>query len=242
MNSARSKAACFLAALAAVVCVGAPARAQPVPPPDPSTSIGRAVPDARLVADNGDTLALHELAGGPLILSPVFTTCPHACPAITASLIDALDGLGGCGETFNVLTLSFDPQDSPEALREYRRITGIPDEWVLATGAPDQVGPVLEAVDFRFEALPTGGFAHPNAIAFLTPTLAVSGYLNGLMYTQAQVKAGLRLAAGRTSLLERARPYLIPVAAAFLVATLLVIALTKRKNAGAGPTSSQDVS
>jgi cytochrome oxidase Cu insertion factor (SCO1/SenC/PrrC family) len=237
MQSARPKAAFFIAALAAT-CTYAPSSAQYVTPPDEQSTVGMAVPDALLLDEHGDTLALYDLAGTPLILSPVFTTCPHACPAITSSLIDALDGLGGCGKTFNVLTLSFDSEDSPEKLREYRQRTGMPDEWVLATGTPDQVNPVMEAVDFRFQALSGGGFAHANAVVLLTPTLTVSGYLGGLMYSPEEVKAALRVAAGRRPLIDRARPLLIPIAAAFLLATLLIIFLTARKNAGAGPASS----
>jgi cytochrome oxidase Cu insertion factor (SCO1/SenC/PrrC family) len=182
-----------------------------------------------LVDERGDTLVLHDLAQAPLILSPVFTTCPHACPAITAGLIDALDGVGGCGKTFNVLTLSFDPKDSPDDLRAYRQKTGMPDEWRLATGAPDQVGPVLTAIDFRFEPIAELGFAHPNVIAVLTPDMKVSGYIRGLMYTQDEVKAALRVAAGRPPLIDRARPFFIPIAALFLITTLLVIILTARK-------------
>jgi len=240
MKSARSKAALLVAALTAAVCLWVPARAQYVSPPDERSTIGSAVPDAQLLDEHGETLALRELAGTPLIVSPVFTTCPHACPAITASLMDALDGLGGCGETFNVLTVSFDPKDTPEKLRAYRKKTGMPDEWLLATGTPDQVNPIMAAVDFRFEALTGGGFAHANAVVLLTPALSVSGYLRGLMYTQEEVKAALRVASGRRPLIDRARPLLIPIAAAFLIATLLVIVFTARKNAGAGPASSHN--
>ena len=119
MKPAQTLAAACAAALSIAAFSWVPAWSQYVPPPDERVALGTTVPDARLVDERGDTLALYDLARTPLILSPVFTTCPHACPAITASLIEALDGLGGCGKTFNVLTLSFDPNDTPEALRAY---------------------------------------------------------------------------------------------------------------------------
>ncbi|MGD8413485.1 MAG: SCO family protein [Candidatus Latescibacterota bacterium] len=228
------KAAFVVAAAVAVCAAGRPA-AQNARSPDGDGATGAAVPDARLIDEHGDTLMLHRLAGVPLILSPVFTTCPHACPAITASLIEALDGLGGCGRTFNVLTLSFDSEDTPERLRKYREETGMPEEWILAGGSPEQVNPVLEAIDFRVEALPGGGFSHTNAVVVLTPEMTVSGRLRGLMYTQEEVKTALRAASDRRPLIDRARPFLIPIAAAFLLATILVILLTSRKNAGTGP-------
>jgi protein SCO1/2 len=207
-----------------------PALAQYIAPPDESKAIGTQVPDARFVNEQGDTITLRSLAGTPLIVSPVFTTCPHACPAITASLIEALEGLGGCGETFNVLTFSFDPADTPDHMRSYRAKTGMPDEWILATGPPEGVEAVLDAIDFRFEALSGGGFAHANVVVFLTPEQKVSGYVRGLMYTKEEVKASLRVASGRKPLIDRARPLLIPVAAVFLLATILVIVFTRRHN------------
>jgi protein SCO1/2 len=235
MKSARSRAALF-AAVCTVLAAGAwsPARSQYPAAPNERLTLGTAVPRARLFDENGDTLALYDLAGKPLILSPVFTTCPHACPAITASLEQALEGLGGCGKTFNVLTLSFDPNDTPQDLRAYRQKTGMPAEWKLAGGTPDQVLPVMDAIDFRFEALPGGGYAHPNVVVLLSPELTVSGYVHGLMYTQDEMKAALRAAAGHPSLLDRARPLLIPISAVFLVLTFLVILLTARKRAPAG--------
>ncbi len=213
----------------AAISPWAPVRSQNVSAPDERQTKGTVVPEARFLDEHGDSLALYDLAGTPLIVSPVFTTCPHVCPAITASLMDALDGLGGCGETFNVLTLSFDPDDSPEDLHAYRQKTGMPDEWMLATGAPDQVLPVMGAIDFNFDAIPGGGYAHANTVVFLTPELKVSGYVHRHMYTKDEVKAALRTAAGRRPLIDRARPLLIPIAAAFLLATLLVIVFTARK-------------
>jgi hypothetical protein len=51
----------------------------------------------------------------------------------------------------------------------------------------------------------------------------------------AQTTPGGRPAPGRRPLIDRARPLLIPIAAAFLLTTVLVIVFTARKNAGAGP-------
>jgi len=102
---------------------------------------------------------------------------------------------------------------------------------MVSPGAvPEQVLPVMAAIDFRFEAIADLGYAHPNVVAFLSPDMKVSGYVRGLMYTQEEVKAALRVAAGRRPLIDRARPLLIPIAAAFLIVTLLVIVLTARKS------------
>jgi protein SCO1/2 len=224
-NPARLIAALLLTASV----VAAAAWAQYVPRPDERDTLGKRVPDAWFVTDNGDTVAIRDLAGSPLVVSPVFTTCPHICPAITSSLVSSLDGLGGIGETFNVLTLSFDPEDDAADLRAYREKTGMPREWILASGVPDQIDPLLRAIDFRYESLSAGGFAHANVVAFLSPDLTVSGYLYGLLYTTEDVKAALRVAAGQRPLVERARPILLIVGLLALVVTAFVIVFTARR-------------
>jgi protein SCO1/2 len=225
MNSARLFAAILLASSLAA----ASASAQHVSRPDESKTLGVKVPETKFFADNGDTMAIGDLAGYPLIVSPVFTSCPHVCPAITGSLISALDGLGGVGKTFNVLTVSFDPEDDEADLRAYREKTGMPDEWILAVGPTEQVDSLLTAIDFDYLALPAGGFAHANAVAFLSPDLRVSGYLYGLWYTTDDVKTALRVAAGQRSLIERARPFLLIAGLLSLIAAALVIITTARR-------------
>jgi protein SCO1/2 len=226
MRTAHVIVASVLTALVATLAV----RAQNVLPPDETRTLGAAVPRVWLIDEHGDTLRVGDLAGSPLIVSPVFTTCPHICPAITASLVSALDGVGGVGETFNVLTVSFDPADTADELRAYREKTAMPPQWVLSSGHPDQVGPFLEALDFQYVTLPGGGFGHANVVAFLTPELTVSGYLHGLMYTTDEVKAALRVAAGRRPLVESARPWLIGLAFLALLVTALVIVATARRS------------
>lgn len=225
MNSAR-----VIAAYVVCSCVvAATLWAQDISRPDERVTLGKKVPDAWFVTDAGDTITIRDLAGSPLVVSPVFTTCPHVCPAITSSLISAMEGLGGVGKTFNVLTVSFDPADDVEALRIYREKTGIPSEWILASGVPEQVDPFLEALDFRYKPLSAGGFAHANAVAFLSPDLTISGYLYGMMYTTEEVKAALRVAAGQRSLVERARPILLIAGLIALLATAFVIIFTTRR-------------
>jgi cytochrome oxidase Cu insertion factor (SCO1/SenC/PrrC family) len=221
-----------LAALIMSVC--AAAQGQVVLPPDENATVGSQVPSVWFLDENGDTLRLGELSSVPLIVSPVFTTCPHACPAISSSLVSALADVGGAGKTFNVLTLSFDPEDTAEDLQRYRDRIGMPPAWIVANGTPDQVDPFLEALDFRYAPLPGGGYAHPNVVAVLGPGLTIRSYLHGLMYTEEEVKAALRAASGRRPLIEAARPWLLVVAALALVAALLTIALTKRRAGASG--------
>jgi len=201
----------------------------PVLPPDERRTLGTRVPEVWFIDEHGDTLALRALSGAPIIVSPVFTTCPHVCPAITGGLISALEGVGGLGRTFRVLTVSFDPADTPEALRAYREKTRMPPEWLLAGGAAEQVRPFLDALDFRTVALPEGGFMHPNVIAFLSPELEIRHYLHGVFFDAEEVKAGLRIAAGQKPLVERFKPVILSVGILAAVVLALIVAIVARK-------------
>lgn len=221
-------------ALIVLLSVASTVRGQSILPPDESVTVGKRAPESWFLDENGDTLRLRDLSGSPLVVSPVFTSCPHACPAITSSLVSALSGVGGAGQSFNVLTLSFDPNDTAEDLRAYREHTGMPAQWLLANGSPDQIEPFLEALDFQYDPVPGGGFAHANVVAVLSPGLTVSGYLHGLMYTEDEVKTALRAAAPSRPLVERARPLILLAALLALVAVILAIRLTARPTSAAG--------
>jgi cytochrome oxidase Cu insertion factor (SCO1/SenC/PrrC family) len=206
---------------------------QPPLPPNESETLGTVVPFATFIDENGDSLAITSLAGKPLIVSPIFTTCPHVCPAITSSLIEALDGVGGVGRTFNVLTLSFDPADTPAALRAYREKVGVPREWLLAGGSADEVAHFLDALDFHYEPLSGGGFAHTNAVVVLSPSLEVKYYLHGVYFDTEEVKKALRVAVGPTSMVERYKPFIFAAAALAAIVLLAVIWLTSRRRPSA---------
>jgi hypothetical protein len=106
---------------------------------------------------------------------------------------------------------------------------GMPPEWLVAIGPDDQVQLFLEAVDFQYERLMEGGFAHANVVVVLAPDLTVSGYLHGLAYTQEEVQAALRTAAGTRPLVERAWPLILVAVALALLATVLAIVFTARR-------------
>ncbi len=214
----------------------ATAHAEPVPlaapaAPDAARLRGHRVPDVVLRDDAGRSFRLRELAGRPLILSPVFTRCPHACPMITRSLREALEPVGPPGERYGVLTLSFDPADTPADLAAFRRAHDLPAPWRLAVGDSAEVRRLLESLDFGFVRVP-GGFAHPNGVFVLDDSLRVSDWISGLVFDTDE----LRRAVGRahlsmgSTLVRRARPYLALVAALGALATLAAIRLTRRRH------------
>jgi len=218
-----------LPALFALVLIASVSRAQVTPRPDEKKTLGTTVPDVTLVGEDSTTFALSTLAGKPIILNPIFTSCPYVCPQITTSLRDALAKIGEPGAGYQVLTISFDPADGPAALREYRKQVSLPAGWKLATGTPEQVSALLGAIDFRYVPLEEGGFVHANVIAVLSPALTVSGYVNGVEYSEADVRAALEKAASDVSLVKHYRPFSLGVALAGVLAVVVALVATRRK-------------
>lgn len=205
--------------------------AQTVAAPDPQKTIGHRVPDVTFTDDTGDTFRLSTLEGKPILVNPVFTSCPQLCPLISSNLRDAVAPLGPVGKSFWVLTVSFDPGDDIAALQEYRKRLDLPAGWRLAIAPPDSMERFLDALDFHVAPLPGGGFAHPNVVAVLTPDLRVSGYVNGLTSGEKEVRAAIRHASVVDPLVERFKPLMIAAALLAALAAVILIVTTRRRTA-----------
>jgi protein SCO1/2 len=220
--------------LACMLCVYIDSRAQLDAPPDEDRTIGQTVVDAELVDEHGNSLRVSDLAGKPLIVSPIFLSCPHACPMITESLRAGLSNIGQPGEHYNILSVSFDPADTIEDLRSYRENLALPDGWILAVSPNKTLDAFLESLDFNYSPVPGGGFAHANIVAFLTPDQTVSQYLHGLSYEEIAIRRALMTASSGPSLVAKYRGVIFAVMAiAALALALVIIATGQRKSSAA---------
>jgi protein SCO1/2 len=219
-----------LALFFVVACLAASvAQGQVALRPDEARTLGTQVPDVTLIGEDSTAFALSSLAGKPIIVSPIFTTCPQTCPLITASLRDALAGIGEPGVGYHVLSVSFDAADGPAQLRDYRRKMELPAGWTLAVASPENLARLLRAIDFNYEKLPDGGFVHANVIAILSPTLTVSSYLNGVSYEEKELRRALEIATRKSSLVYHYRPYMALVAVLALATAMTLLVATRKK-------------
>jgi len=219
------------ALLSIAFAFAASAAAQTILPPDEKRTRGSSVPDVQLLSDDSTTFPLSSLAGKPIVVSPIFTTCPSTCSEITGSLRDALAAIGEPGVGYQVLTVSFDPADGPAQLRAYRERMALPPGWRLAAATPEDLARLLGAIDFHYAPLVEGGFAHANAIAVLSPALAVSGYVHGVFFEEKEIRAALERAAADASLVRHYRPLILLVAVIALATMTAVLVVTRKKPA-----------
>jgi protein SCO1/2 len=136
----------------------------------------------------------------PIILNLVYFTCPMLCGEGLSGLESALRVLKfDVGKEFEVITVSFDPKDTPEAaakkkeqiLRRYKR-AGAEQGWHFLVGQQDSIDAIAKAVGFQYEYdAKTEQFAHTTAIMVLTPEGKISQYYYGIDYPPKDLRLGL---------------------------------------------------
>ncbi len=136
----------------------------------------------------------------PMILSLVYYKCPMLCGEVLAGLSSALKVLKfNVGDEFNVLTVSFDPKDTPEIgaakKAEYMERYGRPGAeqgWHFLTGPQSSIDALTKAAGFQYQYDPkTEQFAHSTAIMILTPQGKIAQYYYGVEYAPKDLRLGL---------------------------------------------------
>ena len=95
-------------------------------------AIGNTIGDYALLDQYGQTVNLRsELAGKPVVVSMIFTSCHHVCPATTKHLAKAVESAReALGEdSFEVVSIGFDvANDSPQAMAAFARRQNVSDD------------------------------------------------------------------------------------------------------------------
>lgn len=161
--------------------------------------------DLQFRNEAGELVTLRSLMRGkPVVLSLAYYECPMLCTLVLNGLTAAMKALPfDAGNEFDVITVSFDPRDTPELaakkkatyLNEYRR-QGAAQGWHFLTGDEASIKALTDAVGFHYNYLPDKGqFAHAAGIMVLTPDGILSRYFYGVEFAPRDLKFGLMEAA-----------------------------------------------
>ncbi|OYT71266.1 MAG: SCO family protein [Chloracidobacterium sp. CP2_5A] len=127
----------------------------------------------------------------PVIVAPVYFTCPMLCMQIINGIIKGLREVHYMpGQDFEVVIVSIDPRETAELaagqkgsyLKRYGR-PGTERGWHFLTGREEEVSRLAAALGFRYawdEA--TQQYAHASAIMVATPQGQLSHYFYGVEY------------------------------------------------------------
>ena len=151
--------------------------------------------------ETGKSVQLGDYFGKkPMILNLVYYQCPMLCGEVLSGLESALRVLKfDVGKEFDVLTISFDPKETPEMaaakkaeyLKRYGR-PGASQGWHFLTGPADSIAALTKAAGFQYQYDPQSGqFAHATAIIVLTPEGKIAQYYYGVEFAPKDLRLGL---------------------------------------------------
>ncbi len=186
---------------------GSPAPEAPLPAPPLKDigfdqKLGASVPlDLPLRDEAGKTVHLRDYLGKrPVVLSLVYFDCPMLCGMTTDGLVRSLRALRlSVGKEFDVLSVSFDPRETPEmasakkgpVMRQYGR-AGAAEGWHFLTGESTSLAALTKSVGFRYVwDAEQKQFAHATGIVVLTPEGRVARYFFGIEYPAKDLRLGL---------------------------------------------------
>ena len=157
--------------------------------------------DLKFRDETGQTVTLGSFFGKkPVILSLVYYQCPMLCPMALHGLLTSLQKVAWtAGKDFNVLTVSFNPSETPDVAAAKRNVylglynrQGSERGWHFLTGDEASIERLTQAVGFRYHYdTASGQYAHPTMIVVLTPQGKISRYLYGIEYPERDVRLAL---------------------------------------------------
>jgi protein SCO1/2 len=157
--------------------------------------------DLKFRDESGRAVRLGDYFGKkPVILNLVYYNCPMLCGEVLSGLTSALRVLKlDVGREFNVVTVSFDPRETPEMAAEKKREflkrygrSGAEEGWHFLTGQQEAITALTGAAGFQYQYdAKSGQFAHSTTIMIVTPQGKIAQYYYGVEYPPKDLRLGL---------------------------------------------------
>jgi protein SCO1 len=157
--------------------------------------------DLKFRDEEGRPVTLGQYFGKrPVILTLNYYECPMLCTEVLNGLVSALGVMNfSVGKEFDVVTVSFDPRDTPTLAKQkktaylgrYKR-AGADAGWHFLTGSPHEIAVLTRAVGFRYAYNEKAGqFAHASGVMVATPEGRLSHYFYGIEYGPRDLRLAL---------------------------------------------------
>ncbi len=149
--------------------------------------------------EQGQLVTLGSFFDGhlPVIISPVYFSCPGLCNFHLNGLTDGLKGMDWTvGEKFKVLSISFDSKETP-ALATKKKETymklygrgGVEASWSFLTGDEENVKALTQAIGFKYHwNEQANDWAHASAALVVSPKGVITRYLPGILFEPKDIK------------------------------------------------------
>ncbi len=167
-----------------------------------AVDVGKPIPHAQLVTQDGRLVDLATLfRGKTLLLSFAFTRCPDkdVCPAISSKFTYVQRRLDPAHFAIAEITLD-PPYDSPAVLARYgKQYDQDPRIWTLLTGTGTTIQRVLDEFGINSLQVSSDDFIHNDKLFIIEPTGRVAYVVDTAGWDPQGVIAEARSVAGMTS-------------------------------------------
>jgi protein SCO1/2 len=176
----------------------------PLPPQNVGfdQNIGRNLPlGATFKDETGKSVALGDYFGKkPVLLSFAYFTCPMLCGLSMQGLSSSLKGMNlDAGRDFEVLTVSFEPRDTPTMARAKKEMAiarygrpGAAAGWHFLTGDQSAIENLATVAGFRYAwDAESKQYAHATGVVVVTPEGQIARYLFGIEYAPRDLRFSL---------------------------------------------------
>lgn len=144
--------------------------------------------------EKGENVTLGQIIDKPTILTLVYFDCPGLCSPLLDGVSDVIEKMDmELGKEYQVVTISFNTQDTPERAVEKKQnflrkhSSGHAESWIYLTGDSANVAGIVDAVGFRYKKA-GNDWIHAAVITILSPQGMITRYLYGTTFLPFDVK------------------------------------------------------
>ena len=142
--------------------------------------------------EEGKEVTLRELTAGevPVVIAPVYYTCPSLCSLVLNGVRDLLkETTLTPGEHFKVVNVCIDPENTPEIAAEKKNnyLNTLPepeavrDHWTFLTGQKENIEKATDQLGFRYKWV-NDQYSHASVIMLVSPEGKITRYIYGIKY------------------------------------------------------------
>jgi len=144
--------------------------------------------------EKGDNIALGDLINKPTILTLVYFDCPGLCSPLLDGVSDVIEKMDlELGKDYQVLTISFNTQDTPQRAVEKKQnflkkhSLEHAGGWIYLTGDSANIRQIVDAVGFKYKKA-GNDWIHAAVITVISPKGMITRYLYGTTFLPFDVK------------------------------------------------------
>jgi protein SCO1 len=160
--------------------------------------LGDTIPlDLVFTNENDSVVPLRSIINKPTVLTLVYFDCPGLCSPLLDGVSDVIEKADmELGKDYQVLTVSFNFNDTPERGKEKKKnflrvhSKEHAKDWMFMTGDSTNIYKLANAVGFKFKKVGVD-YIHPAVITILSPKGKITRYLYGTHFLPFDLKMAI---------------------------------------------------